>query len=434
MAKKTHPHKRSSVRKAAKCKPSDEASRTYRSRTKIALSVIASALFVTASLAYWKAPSDEVAEVIAPASVTSEAANKSPVKDVSTLSEKELANIPSEAYAPRPPSAAGYNAHSGALPPDALPPGVVLPGLMHSGRPTAQGYGMYDGVRQQFTGKERDNETGLDYFGARYYSSAQGRFTSVDPSRKAIDVRNPQSWNGYSYALNNPMAYVDNNGKWPTSIHERIVDLALPGLSNAERQVIKQASYRIDHERGSQSPDNAYKHGMRAPNESVDEATQATSGWIEDWKRTAQKSADKNTVLTAFGFAFHAVSDMTSPSHEGFQVWRGIVDSTIVLRSGLHALDESLGFNVYRQGLAVGATQRLYEDTFGSGALKRATGGIEFGSENDPTIQQIHKMSDLTGASQAEEGLALYEYRLGLSTGWDFNYNDPRHPHREIRR
>jgi RHS repeat-associated protein len=33
----------------------------------------------------------------------------------------------------------------------------------------------------QFTGKERDAESGLDYFGARYFVAAQGRFTSTDP-------------------------------------------------------------------------------------------------------------------------------------------------------------------------------------------------------------------------------------------------------------
>jgi len=44
------------------------------------------------------------------------------------------------------------------------------------GRTTAQGYAA-DSVRQKFTQKERDNETGLDYFGARYYGSIQGRFT-----------------------------------------------------------------------------------------------------------------------------------------------------------------------------------------------------------------------------------------------------------------
>lgn len=227
MAKRTHAQKRSSVRKAARRKPSAVASWIYRSRTKIALAAIASALFVTASLAYWKAPDKEV---VAPAPVTSEAANKSPIKDVSTLSEKELADIPSEAYAPRPPTAAGYNAHSGSLPPDALPPSVVLPGLMQGGRTTAQGYGMYDGVRQRFTGKERDNETGLDYFGARYYSSAQGRFTSPDPQNiifekdqgKNAEERDqilksylfqPQNWNKYTYTRNNPLAYTDPNGR-----------------------------------------------------------------------------------------------------------------------------------------------------------------------------------------------------------------------------
>ena len=39
----------------------------------------------------------------------------------------------------------------------------------------------YDQSVPLFTGKERDAETGLDFFGARYMSSAQGRFTSVDP-------------------------------------------------------------------------------------------------------------------------------------------------------------------------------------------------------------------------------------------------------------
>ena len=47
------------------------------------------------------------------------------------------------------------------------------------GRTAAQGYSA-DGVRQQFTEKERDSETGLDYFLARYYSSIKEWFTSPD--------------------------------------------------------------------------------------------------------------------------------------------------------------------------------------------------------------------------------------------------------------
>ncbi|MFL5600552.1 MAG: RHS repeat-associated core domain-containing protein, partial [Gemmatimonadaceae bacterium] len=49
------------------------------------------------------------------------------------------------------------------------------------GRTASLGYASGDGVRQQFTAKERDVETGLDYFGARYYASTSARFTSPDP-------------------------------------------------------------------------------------------------------------------------------------------------------------------------------------------------------------------------------------------------------------
>src|SRR5688572_2967882 len=55
------------------------------------------------------------------------------------------------------------------------------------GRTAAMGYSGGDGVRQQFTSKERDIETGLDYFLARYYSSAQGRFTSPDEFKGGPD-------------------------------------------------------------------------------------------------------------------------------------------------------------------------------------------------------------------------------------------------------
>jgi RHS repeat-associated protein len=64
-----------------------------------------------------------------------------------------------------------------------------------------------------FTGKERDVESGLDYFGARYYSSSMGRFSIPDPSGLAYaDQSNPQSLNLYSYALNNPLKNTDPTG------------------------------------------------------------------------------------------------------------------------------------------------------------------------------------------------------------------------------
>jgi RHS repeat-associated protein len=70
-----------------------------------------------------------------------------------------------------------------------------------------------DGESIKFTGKERDAESSLDYFGARYMSSAQGRFTSVDPiwitKERLLD---PQRLNLYAYGRNNPLRYIDPQG------------------------------------------------------------------------------------------------------------------------------------------------------------------------------------------------------------------------------
>lgn len=92
---------------------------------------------------------------------------------------------------------------------DYLPFGEELPSELRNG---IAGYTSADSVRQQFTGKERDDETGLDYFGARYFSSMQGRFTSTDPINTVIAEIDPQQINLYAYARNNPLKYVDSTG------------------------------------------------------------------------------------------------------------------------------------------------------------------------------------------------------------------------------
>ena len=76
------------------------------------------------------------------------------------------------------------------------------------------------GNTYKFTGKERDAESGLDNFGARYDSSSLGRFMSPDWSAKPRDVPyadlgNPQSLNLYAYARNNPLLGPDIDGHDP---------------------------------------------------------------------------------------------------------------------------------------------------------------------------------------------------------------------------
>jgi RHS repeat-associated protein len=69
----------------------------------------------------------------------------------------------------------------------------------------------------KFTGKERDAESGLDYFGARYYASSMGRWMSPDWADKPeavpySDLENPQSLNLYQYVGNNPLSKADADG------------------------------------------------------------------------------------------------------------------------------------------------------------------------------------------------------------------------------
>jgi RHS repeat-associated protein len=70
-----------------------------------------------------------------------------------------------------------------------------------------------DSNHYKFTGKERDTESGLDYFGARYYSNAMARFTSVDPKQSSGYSIDPQTWNRYAYVGNNPLRFIDPDGK-----------------------------------------------------------------------------------------------------------------------------------------------------------------------------------------------------------------------------
>jgi RHS repeat-associated protein len=92
------------------------------------------------------------------------------------------------------------------------------------------------GNRYKFTGKERDSESTLDYFGARYYSSQQGRFLSPDEfTGGPVDafsssdplppgplpyaqIVEPQSLNKYAYAYNNPLRFTDPDGHCPVCV------------------------------------------------------------------------------------------------------------------------------------------------------------------------------------------------------------------------
>jgi RHS repeat-associated protein len=96
---------------------------------------------------------------------------------------------------------------------DYLPFGEEIPAGIGA-RTTQMGYllPVSDRFNPKFTGKERDTETSLDYFGARYFSGAMGRFSSSDPG--PYIATDPQTWNRYAYTRNSPLKYIDPTGKY----------------------------------------------------------------------------------------------------------------------------------------------------------------------------------------------------------------------------
>jgi RHS repeat-associated protein len=136
---------------------------------------------------------------------------------------------------------------------DFLPFGEEIGGvyLNITSRSNVAGYVASDDTRQRFTSKERDSESENDYFGARYYSSVLGRFDSTDPLQMSATVYDPQSWNKYSYCLNNPLSSIDQFGLYTFA----------SGATDEDKRKFRKALDNIKHAR------NAFHRGSVEYNE-----------------------------------------------------------------------------------------------------------------------------------------------------------------------
>jgi RHS repeat-associated protein len=127
--------------------------------------------------------------------------------------------------------------------------------------------GPVKGQRFLFTGKELDEETGLVYFGARYYQPARARWVSTDPalgsfipsndgeaSRLPADgVFRGQNASIYSYAMWRPLNMVDPDGAWPWNVHlkeTKALAVADGRYSQAAADVVAMGNARVDKEFG----------------------------------------------------------------------------------------------------------------------------------------------------------------------------------------
>lgn len=111
------------------------------------------------------------------------------------------------------------------------------------GRTLAQGY-VGDSNRFKFVGHERDGESGLDFAGARYCGPIMGRFLSVDALMSSGTLRDPQTWNRYSYAINNPLKWTDPDGLyiWSGSLGGNVTDEELRRRAGNDRDALRNAN------------------------------------------------------------------------------------------------------------------------------------------------------------------------------------------------
>jgi len=165
---------------------------------------------------------------------------------------------------------------------------------------------------RQFTGHERDADSGLDYMLARYYSNSLDRFMSPDPSRLGVDRLNPQSWNRYTYALNNPINNFDLNGLYEENFHYGWTYF-----------LAKQAGFTEEEARTIAKADNDMDHGKTSPlriGSAGEENRRLYHGFEADRSQARNASLSANDLIT-LGQTLHHFQDTFS--HEGFGTGTG---------------------------------------------------------------------------------------------------------------
>lgn len=101
-----------------------------------------------------------------------------------------------------------------------------------------------DTVRKQFTGYERDIESSLDFAQARYHAPSLGRFASPDPLLASASLELPQTWNRYSYVVNNPLALVDPDGLYPSPAY-KCSETVKECLNDEQRRILENSKVQF---------------------------------------------------------------------------------------------------------------------------------------------------------------------------------------------
>jgi RHS repeat-associated protein len=249
-------------------------------------------------------------------------------------------------------------------------------------RTAAQKYAGTSAVRRRYTGYERDDESGLDYAQARYYNNAHGRFTSVDPLTASATIKNPQTFNRYSYALNSPYKFSDPLGL--VSVTSGVADPEVNPDAAAQQQTTTTTSYSFTITHYQNNKDSG----------TIAEQVKVTI--VETSVTTAQKYGTVTvTTATATAVQVGGANNLSQDRLDNI----GNAAAQIVESSSGGGVDKAVA-------LGIGAEESLL-------------GGGSASGQNSKYPQKAPPINPM----QLSEGGAIYTGSDPESRAWDLNHN-----------
>jgi RHS repeat-associated protein len=198
--------------------------------------------------------------------------------------------------------------------------------IVTSQRTARTDYTTNDELREGYTGYEKDDESGLDYAQARYYNSSHGRFTSIDPLTASATIRDPQSFNRYSYVLNSPYKFTDPLGLLPLSSMGA-------GSGNAARNGSYGGVAEFDYVQGNASFDN-----LKTINEAIAEGLDWLASRPSDSSWTMPSSIEATQVDQQ---STSTISQSASVSYNPLDfMCMGNIPTTVTVTRGFNGVDQ----------------------------------------------------------------------------------------------
>jgi len=259
--------------------------------------------------------------------------------------------------------------------------------------PCASNPGFGAGQSRKFTGKERDAESGLDYFGARYYGSKVGRLTTVDPLMTPTDnIFDPQRWNRYAYGRNSPLRHVDPDGRdW---------------LYRTVMSTFFGSAYVAEH--GDRSSFSVLFEGAGA------DVVRIGPGFaVEQLKTAATIGTGEVLGAALYGPELSAVARsglglMKGAGATGAPIVEGAAAAAAAVRQGIYEFPDQAAGGVPYVGQSVNIPRRLGEHA----SSGRLTAGTEtttevLGGKTAREIAEHNRIQQITGGVPARQSSAV---------------------------